>query len=100
MARGGQGGLSFLGENSAIAAGSTLVITLLLQMQLGCFGGGSDSAEASFDDKCEAAYFAEKAGEDFDEVVLNEPLCVQHMTVELRVRAAEDQQDLQEAQTP
>jgi hypothetical protein len=61
-------------------------------------GGGGGDAEAGFDGKCEAAFYDQKAGDDFDELVLNNPLCQQHMAVELRVRSMEQQSELQEAQ--
>jgi hypothetical protein len=63
-------------------------------------GGSNDDAGSSFDTQCEQAYFDERAGEDFNAVVLADPLCKEHMRIELQVRGYEQQQDLQEAKTP
>ena len=110
MARGGQGGLSFLGEDKAFTAGATLAVTLLLQMQLGCFGDGDPSAAEKNNEQCEEIAAKQARGEDLDDdeqVIFTQDWCREHMVAveiaaeaEQQVKLAEAQQDLQEAQTP
>jgi hypothetical protein len=77
----GQAGLSFLGEDKAFTAVATLAVTLLLQLQLGCFGDSDDPQDDATHD-CEAAWVVANDGDDETDnetAILEQPWCQQHL---------------------
>jgi hypothetical protein len=105
---GGQKGLSFVGEPMAVASFATFIITILMQMQLGCLGDGDPTPTAQNDDQCEVIVAKDRRGEalsDDEQVIFDKDWCVQHMVAvdaqvaaDQQVRLTEAQQDVQEAQ--
>ena len=78
---GGQSGLSFLGEQTAYTTIATLVITILLQLQLGCFGDSDDPQDGAELD-CQEAWVVANDGDDGtvnETAILDEPWCQRHL---------------------
>jgi hypothetical protein len=114
MARGGQGGLSWLGEEKVSTALGTTVIILVTQAWLGCIGmpgsANQDSPQTDNNEECAEIAAKEARGETLNEdeaVIFNMPWCQSHMVVvdakaaaEQQTELREAQQELQEAKTP
>ena len=79
---GGQKGLSFVGEPMVFAIIATFVITVLLQLQLGCLSTGADSPRAESNVECEEAWAAEYDGDDDtvnETAILEQSWCQEHL---------------------
>ena len=94
---GGQKGFGLVGEAAVV-----LVIVFGVGYCQGRGGDGGGDATSDNNDKCEAAWYDANDGEKEDEAdpIYKEPWCEQH-NGSMRLTAEADQnQELQEAQTP
>ena len=99
MAGGGQRGLSFVGEPMVFAIIATFLITILLQLQLGCISGdsigGNRDSRADDNAKCDDAWSATYTDHDADEddaALLAEPWCQDHLAaVEVEVQTEQNE---------
>jgi len=97
---GGQKGLSFVGEPMAVAVIATFLITILLQLQLGCLGNGNPSATERLADECDDAYVAAN-DEDPETTVANPgilqtPDCIVHVQDVKRAAERERAEEMEE----
>ena len=98
---GGQKGLSFVGEPMVFAIVATILIIVLLQMQLGCFGAGDGGSMDAYDQACEQEYADAHDGDDETEVesaILEQPDCMAYVAAMKIERQAEYRAQVEEAQ--
>lgn len=99
---GGQKGLSFVGEPMVFAIVATFLVTILLQLQLGCLGDGDGGSMSEYDESCEQEYADANDGNPETEVetaILEQPDCMAYVA-NLKVQRQQGYVETVEGTTP